>query len=121
VVPGFGHGVLRAPDPRYVFQHEFCKENLGDDPLFKLADVCYQAIPPVLQATGKVKNPWPNVDALSGTVMKYYGLTQADYYTVCFSVSRVLGVTAQGVWSRLMGVPIERPNSVTLDWIKNKA
>lgn len=120
VIPGFGHAVLRAPDPRYLLEHEFCKENLGNDPMFKLADVCYQAIPPVLQATGKVKNPWPNVDALSGTVMKYYGLTEADYYTVVFSVSRCLGVTAQGVWSRLMGVPIERPNSVTLDWIQKK-
>ncbi|CAD7922560.1 unnamed protein product [Amoebophrya sp. A25] len=120
VVPGFGHAVLRAPDARYVLEHEFCQKNLANDPLFQLADVCYQAIPPVLQATGKVKNPWPNVDALSGTVMKYYGLKEADYYTVVFSVSRVLGVTAQAVWSRVMGVPIERPNSVTLDWIKKK-
>ena len=120
VVPGFGHAVLRAPDPRYLLEHDFCKENLGNDPMFKLADICYQAIPPVLQATGKVKNPWPNVDALSGTVMKYYGLSEADYYTVVFSVSRCLGVTAQGVWSRVMGVPIERPNSVTMDWIQKK-
>ncbi|CAD7950007.1 unnamed protein product [Amoebophrya sp. A120] len=120
VVPGFGHAVLRAPDPRYMLEYEFCKENLPNDPTFKLADMCYQAIPPVLEATGKVKNPWPNVDALSGTVMQYYGLTEADYYTVVFSVSRVLGVTAQQVWSRVMGVPIERPNSVTLDWIKEK-
>merc|ERR1719238_1491679 len=76
VVPGFGHAVLRAADPRYVLQHEFCKDHLADDPTFKLADVCYRAIPPVLQATGKVKNPWPNVDALSGTVMKYFGLKE---------------------------------------------
>jgi hypothetical protein len=41
-----------------------------EDPLFKLANVCYEAIPPVLEATGKVKNPWPNVDALSGTCMQ---------------------------------------------------
>ena len=74
----------------------------------------------MLQATGKVKNPWPNVDALSGTVMKYYGLTQADYYTVVFSVSRCLGVSAQMVWSRIMGVPIERPNSVTLSWLASR-
>jgi len=120
VVPGFGHAVLRAPDPRYILEHDFCKANLANDPMFKLADICYQAIPPVLEATGKVKNPWPNVDALSGTVMKYYGLSEADYYTVVFSVSRCLGVTAQGVWSRLMGVPIERPNSVTLDYILKK-
>ena len=67
VVPGFGHGVLRVTDPRYAIQHAFAAKKFPDDPLFKLANVCYEAIPPVLEATGKVKNPWPNVDALSGT------------------------------------------------------
>merc|ERR1740121_2517334 len=70
VIPGFGHGVLRKTDPRYMIQREFAAERFPDDPLFKLANVCYQAIPPVLEATGKVKNPWPNVDALSGTCMQ---------------------------------------------------
>merc|ERR1719482_1091136 len=117
VIPGFGHAVLRATDPRYTLQHTFAKKNLPNDPTFKLADACLQAIPPVLQATGKVQNPWPNVDALSGTLMKHYGLTESDYYTVVFAVSRALGVCSQLVWSRLMGMPIERPKSVTLDYL----
>eukprot|EP00928_Gymnodinium_smaydae_P080658 TRINITY_DN6430_c0_g4_i1.p2 TRINITY_DN6430_c0_g4~~TRINITY_DN6430_c0_g4_i1.p2 ORF type:complete len:484 (-),score=136.42 TRINITY_DN6430_c0_g4_i1:105-1487(-) len=121
VIPGFGHGVLRAPDPRYIIQREFAQKNFPDDDLVKLAEVCYQAIPPVLQATGKVKNPWPNVDALSGTCMQHYGLTQEDYYTVVFAVSRALGCTANLVWSRLMGLPIERPKSVTLEWLQKNA
>merc|ERR1711959_374520 len=108
VIPGFGHAVLRNTDARYLLQHEFAKKNLPNDPTFKLADACLQAIPPVLQATGKVSNPWPNVDALSGTLMKYYGLKESDYYTVVFAVSRCLGVCAQLVWSRMMGLPIER-------------
>ena len=112
--------MLRQTDPRYALEHDFAKKYLADDRTFKLADVCLQAIPPVLKATGKVKNPYPNVDALSGTIMQHYGLKEADYYTVVFSVSRCLGVCAQGVWSRVMGVPIERPNSVTLDWLKSK-
>jgi len=78
VIPGFGHGALRITDPRYVIQREFAMEKFPDNELFKLANVCYEAIPPVLQATGKVKNPWPNVDALSGCCMSYYGLTQED-------------------------------------------
>jgi len=121
VIPGFGHGALRATDPRYVIQMEFAQEHMPDDPLFKLASVCYQAIPPVLQATGKVANPWPNVDALSGTCMQHYGLTQEDYYTVVFAVSRSMGCMANLVWSRLMGLPIERPKSVTLDWLEQNA
>ena len=97
MIPGFGHAVLRQTDPRYALEHDFAKKYLADDRTFKLADVCLQAIPPVLKATGKVKNPYPNVDALSGTIMQYYGLKEADYYTVVFSVSRCLGVCAQGV------------------------
>merc|ERR1711957_67052 len=119
VIPGFGHGVLRVSDPRYTIQADFANRKFPDDPLVKLAKVVFQAVPPVLQATGKVKNPWPNVDALSGTCMQHYGLTQEDYYTVVSAVSRSLGCTANLVWSRLMGLPIERPKSVDLDWLKN--
>lgn len=121
VIPGFGHGALRITDPRYTIQSEFAQENFPDDPLYKLAKVCFQAIPPVLQATGKVKSPWPNVDALSGCCMAQYGLTQEDYYTVIFAVSRALGCSANLVWSRVMGLPIERPKSVTLDWLLEKS
>mmetsp|Transcript_46444 Transcript_46444/g.86822 ORF Transcript_46444/g.86822 Transcript_46444/m.86822 type:complete len:460 (+) Transcript_46444:51-1430(+) len=117
VIPGFGHGVLRNTDPRYTIQRQFAQDNFPDDPLVKLAEVCFQAIPPVLEATGKVKNPWPNVDALSGTCMQHFGLDQEDYYTVVFAVSRALGCTSNLVWSRMMGLPIERPKSVTLDWL----
>jgi len=120
VIPGFGHGVLRASDPRYLILREFAQSKFPDDPLVKLAEVVFQAIPPVLQATGKVKNPWPNVDSLSGTCMSHYGLTQEDYYTVVFAVSRALGCTSNLVWSRLMGLPIERPKSVDLAWLQKK-
>jgi len=117
VIPGFGHGVLRKTDPRYMIQREFARKNFPDDPLFKLANVCYEAIPPVLEATGKVSNPWPNVDALSGTCMQHYGLNQEDYYTVVFAVSRAIGCVSNLVWSRAMMLPIERPKSVTCDWL----
>jgi len=119
VVPGFGHAVLRATDPRYTAQRHFALKHLPDAPLFKLVDVCFKAIPPALEKTGKVKNPWPNVDAHSGILLHHYGLTEADYYTVLFGVSRSIGVMSQLVWSRLLGLPIERPKSLTLDWIQN--
>merc|ERR1719265_3105535 len=117
VIPGFGHAVLRNTDPRYALEHEFAKKNMPNDPTFKLADACKEAIPPVLKALGKAKNPWPNVDALSGTILKYYGLTQAEYYTVVFAVSRVIGIVSQIVWSRILGSPIERPKSVPTDFL----
>merc|ERR1719456_1189543 len=119
VIPGFGHAVLRNTDPRYVLEHEFAKKNMPNDPTFKLADACKEAIPPVLKASGKAKNPWPNVDALSGTILKFYGLKEAEFYTVVFSVSRAIGVMAQMVSARLFGLPIERPNSVTIEFLES--
>merc|ERR1719213_317094 len=76
VIPGFGHAVLRNTDPRYTLEHEFAKKNLPNDPVFKLADACLKAIPPVLKASGKAKNPFPNVDALLGTILQHYGMKE---------------------------------------------
>lgn len=63
--------------------------------------------------TGKVKNPWPNVDALNGTMQHHYGVTEFDFYTVLFGSSRILGLTSHAVWARALGKPIERPKSLT--------
>jgi len=118
VVPGFGHAVLRKTDPRYTSQREFALKYLPNDPLFKLVSVLYQVVPPVLTEHGKTKNPWPNVDAHSGVLLQHYGLVEADFYTVLFGVSRALGVLASLIWDRALGYPIERPKSVTTEWIQ---
>ena len=119
VIPGYGHAVLRKTDPRYTCQREFALKHLPNDPLFKLVSQLYHVVPPVLLEHGKTKNPWPNVDAHSGVLLRYYGLTQENYYTVLFGVSRALGVSASLLWDRILGLPIERPKSVTTDWIEN--
>ncbi|KAJ6755468.1 CITRATE SYNTHASE 4 MITOCHONDRIAL [Salix purpurea] len=119
VVPGFGHGVLRKTDPRYTCQREFALKHLPDDPLFQLVSKLYEVVPPVLTQLGKVKNPWPNVDAHSGVLLNYYGLTEARYYTVLFGVSRSIGICSQLIWDRALGLPLERPKSVTMEWLEN--
>lgn len=115
VVPGYGHAVLRKTDPRYSCQREFALKHLPDDPLFKLVSNIYKVVPPILTELGKVKNPWPNVDAHSGVLLQYYGLKEMNYYTVLFGVSRALGVLAGLVWDRALGLPIERPKSMSTD------
>lgn len=115
VVPGYGHAVLRKTDPRYTCQREFALKHLPDDPLFKLVSNIYKVVPPILTELGKVKNPWPNVDAHSGVLLQYYGLKEMNYYTVLFGVSRALGVLAGLVWDRALGLPIERPKSMSTD------
>lgn len=118
VVPGFGHAVLRKTDPRYSAQREFALKHLPDDPLFGLVSKLYHIIPGVLTEHGKTKNPWPNVDAHSGVLLQYYGLTEQDYYTVLFGVSRALGVTSQLIWDRALGFPLERPKSYSTEYLK---
>lgn len=115
VIPGFGHAVLRKTDPRYTAQREFAEEYMPHDELFLVVDRIYQVVPEILGSLGKVKNPWPNVDAHSGQLLMHYGLTQYDFYTVLFGVSRSLGVLTNLIWDRAMGMPIERPGSTTTD------
>jgi citrate synthase len=113
VIPGYGHGVLRVIDPRFVTQMEFARNRFPDDDLLRLADMVLDVVPAVLKEQGKAKNPMPNVDAISGTLQHYYGVREFDFYTVLFGVGRALGVTANYVWARGLGQPIERPKSVT--------
>jgi citrate synthase len=120
VVPGYGHAVLRQTDPRYTAQREFALKHMPDDDLFQLVSMIYETAPDILKEHGKAKNPWPNVDAHSGVLQWYYGVREYDFYTVLFGVSRAMGVLAQLIWDRALGLAIERPKSVTTDWIKQE-
>ncbi|XP_035220102.1 probable citrate synthase 2, mitochondrial isoform X1 [Stegodyphus dumicola] len=113
VIPGYGHAVLRRTDPRYIVQREFALKHLPHDPMFKLVSQLYKIVPQILLEQGKVKNPWPNVDAHSGILLQYYGMKEMQYYTVLFGVSRSLGTMASLIWDRALGLPIERPKSMT--------
>lgn len=118
VIPGFGHGVLRRTDTRFTAQYRFAERFLPDDPVFALVRRVYEVIPDVLTELGKVKNPWPNVDAISGTLQYHYGMTQVEFCTVLFGASRLLGLTAHAVWARALGLSIERPRSLTTGLIE---
>ncbi len=119
VVPGYGHAVLRKTDPRFVAQQEFYKNYIKKDDICEIVQMVYEVAPPILEATGKIKNPWPNVDAHSGALLVHYGMFEYEYYTVLFGVSRTIGVLTSLAWDRALGFPIERPSSVTTEWIKN--
>ncbi|MEM6395564.1 MAG: citrate (Si)-synthase [Bacteroidota bacterium] len=119
VIPGYGHAVLRQPDPRFTAQKVFAEGYIKGDPLVNTVWNIFDVVPEILKSLGKVKNPWPNVDAHSGALLMHYGIKEFSYYTVLFGVSRALGVLAAGCWSRALGMPIERPKSVTSGWLKN--
>jgi len=117
VIPGYGHAVLRQTDPRYVAQREFALKHLPDDEIFQVVSALYDVVPPILEEQGKAKNPWPNVDAHSGVLLLHYGVKEYDFYTVFFGASRAIGVLSSLIWDRALGLAIERPKSVTTDWI----
>jgi len=121
VIPGYGHAVLRKTDPRYTSQMEFCQKNLPDYPLFKVINMIYQVAPKVLMEHGKAKNPWPNVDAQSGVIQWFYGVTEYPFYTVLFGIGRAVGTLANITWDRALGYPIERPKSLTTAMLEEAA
>ena len=116
VVPGYGHGVLRKPDPRFKALIDFgdARPDIANNPVYRLVKKNSEICPGVLTEHGKTKNPYPNVDSASGVLFHHYGFKDPLYYTVTFGVSRGLGPLAQLVWDRALGMPIERPKSIDL-------
>jgi len=117
---GFGHGVLRAEDPRATIQYELGQELCPDDELFKTALAMRKAAVKVLSENPKISNPHPNVDAVSGSLLQAGGLEDSNYYTNLFGLARITGIAAQIVDERVnarngRGVPIYRPKYVAKD------
>ncbi|MCJ1356551.1 MAG: hypothetical protein MMC33_006546 [Icmadophila ericetorum] len=117
VVPGYGHAVLRKPDPRFEALMTFAssRPEIAKDPVFQLVKKNSEIAPEVLKEHGKTKNPYPNVDSSSGVLFHHYGFHETLYYTATFGVSRGLGPLAQLIWDRALGLPIERPKSINLE------
>lgn len=117
LIYGFGHAVLRVEDPRATIFYEFAKMNFPKDPLVKTALALREAGPRVLKENPKVANPYPNVDAMSGTLMTAAGFPYPEYYTVLFGLARMAGIAVQIVYERMLarggkGVPITRPKYI---------
>ena len=120
LVYGFGHAVLRAEDSRAAIGYEVGETYFSDDQNVQIALVLRKEAPPILKETGKIADPYPNVDAITGSLLNAIGLTDSDYYTVLFGWSRTVGIAAQIIDERVRfrggrGVPIYRCNYVFED------
>lgn len=124
VIPGYGHAVLRAPDPRFLAFREYADRlaaaGWDGGPLMRLLDVCREVVPQILREHGRTSNPHPNIDAISGALLHSFGIREREFYTVLFGVGRSFGIAAQLVWDRALGLPIERPKSVTMEWLSER-
>jgi citrate synthase len=119
VIPGYGHAVLRETDPRFIAMHQFGMKHCSQSEPFSIVSRMYAVVPDVLKQHGKAKNPYPNVDAGSGSLFYHYGLREFDYYTVLFGVSRAMGMLSQLILNRALGSPIFRPKSIGTDSLKS--
>src|SRR5436190_23143367 len=109
--PILGIWLKGYPTPNFEINfREFALKHLPDDELFKLVSQVYTLAPDILNELGKVKNPYPNVDAHSGVLLYHYGLKEMNFYTVLFGVSRALGVLPQLVWDRYLNISSYKSN-----------
>ncbi|NGX60845.1 MAG: 2-methylcitrate synthase [Chlamydiae bacterium] len=114
LIYGFGHAVLRVEDPRATLQYSLAQKEYGDHPLVRMALLIREAGTKVLKENPKINNPYPNVDAISGSLLTAAGFPYPEYYTVLFGLSRVVGIAIQIVYERCearegKGTPIVRP------------
>ncbi len=111
---GFGHAVLRVPDPRAKVFIALGEELCASDTNFRMVKLLSEVAPPILSAKTRTNDPYPNVDSASGSLLMACGLTDPSYYTVLFGLGRVVGIAAQIVYERCearhgKGTPIIRP------------
>lgn len=114
---GFGHAVLREEDTRAQVFYDYVKKSTPDHPLVRLALLLREVGPKVLKENPKITDPYPNVDAISGTALVAAGFNYPEYFTLLFGLSRTVGIAIQILHERVYardgkGVPIYRPRYV---------
>eukprot|EP00605_Chrysophyceae_sp_TOSAG23-4_P000584 GSChrysophyteH1.ASY1.ANO1.661.1 assembled CDS len=123
VIPGFGHAVLRQTDPRAIALMDFGREHVGRSRSFQLAQVALEAVPKALAADGRASSPWANVDAVSGLLLqavlektncRHALASVGDIIALLFGISRSFGILSQLVLDSAVELPLERPDSTTL-------
>lgn len=117
LIYGFGHAVLRVEDPRAIVFYDYVHKNYPQHPYVKMTSLLRTVGTKVLKENPKISNPFPNVDAISGTALSAAGFPYPEYFTVLFSLSRIVGIAIQIVYERCearegKGTPIVRPKYI---------
>ncbi len=108
VIPGFGHASLSIEDPRFSLFLEFVHSHSITSPYIEVVKKLCTIVPPILKQLGKVRNPNPNVDLITGSLLHAVGVTDKRFFTVLFGISRLLGIAAQYLIANTLTLPIMR-------------
>lgn len=114
-IPGFGHTVLKIVDPRFNAMKDFGKKIIHESSLCKMVEIAAKVVPGIMKEVKGEKYSYPNLNFNSGALMYHFGVKELEFYPVNFGVSRAIGVAANLVWDKALGMPIERPASLTLE------
>ncbi|HSX37966.1 MAG TPA: citrate (Si)-synthase [Chlamydiales bacterium] len=111
---GFGHAVLRVEDPRATVCYQYCQKHFPNHRLVKIAQLLRKEGSRVLKENPKISDPYPNIDAITGSMLVAAGFPYPEYFTILFGLSRCVGIAIQIVYERLearggKGTPIIRP------------
>ncbi|MBM3183704.1 MAG: citrate (Si)-synthase [Chlamydiae bacterium] len=114
LVFGFGHAVLRVEDPRASVCYNYSQKHFANHPLVKIALLLRHAGTKVLKENPKISDPYPNIDAITGSMLVAAGFPYPEYFAILFGLSRCIGIAIQIVYERLearggKGTPIIRP------------
>lgn len=119
VVPGYGHAALRVEDPRFTMFYRRCQEKGFNTEILQTVEKIYQVVPDLLKSAGKIANPYPNIDAISGSCLYSEGVKEHKFYTVLFGMSRLFGILAQYIIDKSIGQPIFRPKTVSFETLQD--
>jgi len=112
---GFGHAVLRIEDPRATVCYNYCQQHFPDHPFIKIALLLRTEGSRILKENQAISDPYPNVDAITGSMLFAAGFSYPQYFTILFGLSRMVGIAIQIVYERLearggKGTPLVRPS-----------
>lgn len=114
---GFGHAVLRVEDPRATLFYEYAEKHFSENDLVKTTLLLRTIGSKILAENPKISDPFPNVDAISGTALSVAGFSYPQFYTLLFGLSRSVGIAIQVLYEREYarggkGTPIVRPRYI---------
>jgi citrate synthase len=92
-LPGFGHRVYKAYDPRARIFKDFVKDLSDARHERRFYEIAARVETVMIRELGEAKGVFPNIDFYSGIVYQLLGIPM-DLFTPIFAMARVVGWTA---------------------------
>lgn len=113
-IPGFGQAIMKNKDPRFNILYNAGKDLIHDSNNHMLISSLIKNVPEVLKERGiNISNSSPNVNFISGIILREMGIKDYSFYPVMFFLGRVTDLLSQYIENIIFEMPVERPSSLT--------